>query len=350
MGIAHAGTGLSGAVVRYRSRWLNCRSLAMLLPVATALAMPTQRATAQDAAETFPSRPVTLIVPLAAGGAGDVEARLYCQKLSENTGKPCLVDYKPGAGTTIGTAYVAKSRPDGHTLLAVSPSITIAPALYRDLPYDVNRDFTPVTQMSKRATLIVATPGLPARNIAELVPYMRANPGKVNWGTVGQGSISHLLGAWLQMLTGTQMTIVHYKGSAPMNVDLIAGRIQASAYTFISATPLIKAGKIKALALSSAERSALLPDMPTVQEQGIPGFEYPSWLSIFGPAGIPPAVLARLHGELVRVAKAPEVARVLQADGTVMIGSSPEELRRIVAVEIERWKKLVASAGIKGEE
>ena len=305
---------------------------------------------AQESPNQYPSKPVMIIVPLSSGGAGDVEARLYCQKFSENLGRPCLVDYKPGAGTTVGTAFVVKSKPDGYTLIASSPSLTLAPAFYKELSYDVTRDLTPITQMSNRATLVVVNSAFPASNMTEFVSYMKANPGKLNWGSVGVGGVTHLLGVWLQNLTGTKLSVVQYKGSGAMNVDLVAGRIDASAYTFISATPLLKAGKIRAIGLSSAERSPLLPDMPTVQEQGIPDFEYPSWLSILGPAGMQPGLIAKLHAELVKVAKSPEVTKVLASSGTVAVGSTPEQLRKLIATETARWRQVVRDGDIKLEE
>lgn len=327
----------------------KCVAFARTLAITLAVTF-TGPVIAQEAPALFPSKALTIIVALAAGGAADVEARLYCQKLSENLGRPCLVDFKPGAGTTLGTAYVVKSKPDGYTLLAISPSLTIAPAFHKDLPYDVNRDLTAITQMSKRATLLVINPAFPAKNMAEFVAHMKANPGQVNWGTVGAGSISHLLGAWLQYLTKTQMTIIHYKGASPMNVDIMAGRIHASALTFLGATPLIKAGKLRALGLSSTERSPLLSDLPTVQEQGIPDFEYPSWLSLFGPAGMPQEIVAKLHSEFVRIANSPDVSKLLQADGSTMVGGSSEQLKKLVATETERWRKLVQEAGIKSDD
>jgi tripartite-type tricarboxylate transporter receptor subunit TctC len=306
---------------------------------------------AQEKVSAYPSKNIMIVVPLAAGGAGGAEAILYCQSLSQNLGRPCQVDYRPGAGTTLGTTYVVKSKPDGYTLIASSPSLTIAPAFYNDLPYDVTQDLTPITQMSQRATVVVVSPSFPANNIPEFVAYMKANPGKVNWGSAGgSGSMLHLLGAWLQDVTNTKMTIIQYKGSGEMNTDLIAGRIDATAFTFISATPLLKAGKIRAIGLSSAKRSPLLPEMRTVQEQGVPDFEYPSWLSILAPARMDPALQAKLHAEFVKVALSSEVRKVMEPTGTTMVAGSSADLSKLLVSEIARWKKITQAANIKLEE
>ncbi len=305
---------------------------------------------AQESVDAYPSRPVTVISPLAPGGSGEVETRLYNQKLSESLGKPFIIDFKPGAGTTLGTALVIKSRPDGYMLLAVSPSLTIAPAFYKDLPYDVNRDITPISQMSKRATMVVAHPGTPYRNMKEFIAHMKQNPGEVNWGTNGAGSISHLLGEWLQTLTGTKMTFVHYKGVTALTADVLGGRVGATVFTFTSGLQLVKANKLKVLGLSTTERSAALSDVPTVQEQGIPEFEYPSWLGYFGPPGMAPGLVAKLNAELVKAAKDPNVVKTMAADNTTLVAGTPDQLKRLVATESARWQKLVSQARIRLED
>lgn len=325
-----------------------CRLCALI--TALVLLWPRAQALAQEPVSAYPSRPVTIIIPLTPGGGGDLEARLYNQKLTEGFGKPFLNDYKPGAGTTIGTAYVARSKPDGYTLLAISPTLTIAPAFYPDLPYEVNRDFTALSQMSKRVSMLAITPSFPARNMAEFIAYAKAHPGEINWGTHGAGSASHLCGAWLQGITNTKFTFVHYKGSGPLTVDVMAGRAHASVIVLSSTLQHVKAGKIRTLGISGTERSSLLPGVPTVQEQGVPEFEYPSWLGIFGPAGIAPEIVARLNAELAKAARHPDVIKALSADGTIGVGGSPEQLKQLVATESARWKRLAREAGIRLEE
>lgn len=300
----------------------------------------------QEAVSAYPSRPVTIIIPLVPGGGGDAEARLYNARLTESLGKPFVNDYKPGAGTTIGTAFVAKARPDGYTLLGISPTLTIAPAFYKDLPYDVTRDFTPISQMTQRASIFVVNPKFPARNIAEFIAYAKAHPSEINWGTHSAGASSHLVGAWFQSLTNTRFTFVHYKGSNPLTLDLIANRVQATVLAASSGLPQVKAGKLRVLGISSAERTALLPGVPTVEEQGVPEFEYPSWFGILGPSGMAPALVAKLNAELAKAAAHPDVIRTLTAEGTTIIAGPAEKFRQLVEKETARWRKVVTDSGI----
>ena len=324
-----------------------------MLQVIVALSLSaaaTTSALGQEPVGSYPSRPVTMISPLVPGGGGDLEVRLYNQRLTEHFGKPFITDYKPGAGTSVGTGYVAKSKPDGYTLLGISTTLTIVPAFYTDLPYDVNRDLTAIAQMTTRSSMLAVNPSVPARDVAEFVAYLKANPDKLNWGTHGAGSASHLTGAWFQSLTGTRMTFVHYKGSNPLQTDVIAGRAHATNLVLSSSLQHAKSGKIRVLGISSTERSALLPDVPTVMEQGLADFEYPSWFGIFGPGGMTPALASRIHGGLAVAGKHPETVQKLGADGTVVVARPPEDLKKLVAGETARWKKLAAEQGIKIDE
>ena len=318
--------------------------------VLSLFAMIPDASIAQGLAENYPARPVQVVVPFPPGGVTDVEARLYTQKLTENLGRAFVLDYKAGAGQTIGTGFVAKAAPDGYTLLVITSGFTVNPAFYKSLPYDPARDFAPVSLMTKRPTLLVVHPSLPAKSVNEYLVYAKANPGKINWATNGAGGVTHLTGAWLHNATHTQVTIVHYKGSASLQLDLNAGRTQVTTTTFLTALPLIKSGKLRALAIASMDRSALLPDLQTIAEQAVPGYDYSSWLGIIAPAGIPPAILAKLSSELSKVAKTAEIAQKLADEGTVMVGSTPEQFRRHIINEINRWQKLVEETGIKLEE
>jgi len=306
-------------------------------------------ALAQGAAN-YPSKTVRIVLPFAPGAVTDVETRLYAQKLTENTGKAFVVDYKPGAGQTIGVGYTAKAAPDGYTILIISSGFTVNPAFYKNLPYDPIKDFAPVSLMTKRPTVLMVNLAVPATNVKEWLAYAKANPGKVNYGTSGAGGMPHLAGAWLHSATNTPMTFVHYQGSAGAQQDLLAGRIQMMAATFLSAMPMIKSGKLRALATASSERSSLLPNLPTIAEQVLPGFDYSSWLGVLAPAKTPPAIVNKLSAELAKVAKDPEIERKLSSDGTMMIGSTPEFLRQLIVTEINRWEKLVQETGIKLEE
>lgn len=304
----------------------------------------------QGAADVYPAKPVTLVNPYAAGGPADAESRLYAAKLTALLGQPFIIEYKPGAGTAIGSAYVAQAPADGHTLLVATGSLTVLPALYKNLSFDVLKDFAPVSLMSQRTSVLLAHPSFPARNFREYIAHAKANPGKINFGTAGAGSITHLAGAWMHGASNTSVTFVHYKGTAPGMLDLLAGRIDVTAAGLLSALPSIKAGKLRAIAVMGTEHSKLLPGVLTIDEQGIPGYNYASWLGISAPAGTPAAIVAKLGETLAKVAKAPEVAGPLEAEGGVMIGSTPAQFRQVMASEVERWQKVVRDAGIKLEQ
>lgn len=300
-------------------------------------------------AADYPSRQVTIIVPTGPGASTDVEARLYAQKLAERTGRSFVVDFKPGAGQTLGAAYVARAAPDGHTLLTVTGSFTATPALMT-LPYDTARDFAPIALMSNRSTVILAHPSTPYRTVPEYVAYARAHPGEVNVATNGSGGSPHLNAAWFHNITNTRVTFVHYKAAAAAQTDLMAGRVAVTFTTLLSGLPHIRAGKLRALGIASAERTAMLPGVPTAAEQGVPGYNYASWLGIVAPAATPAPVIDRLNAELVRIAKLPDVMAKLEADGGAMIGSSPQELRQVILAEIARYRKIVGDNGIRLEE
>jgi tripartite-type tricarboxylate transporter receptor subunit TctC len=306
-------------------------------------------AAAQRTAEIYPSRPVTVIVPFAAGAVTDIETRLYAQKLSELTGRTFVVDHKLGAGSMIGSAYVAKAAADGYTLLTATPALSIAPLLYKNLNFDPIRDFTFVSMVSKRAPMLLATPSLPVKNVAEYIAYAKANPGKLNIGTSGPSGGAHLSMVWLHHTTNTKATFVHYKGGALSFTALLGGEVQVAIGSVIAMMPNVRAGKVRVLGMTSAERVKILPDVPTVAEQGVPGFEYAPWLGFAAPRATPPAVVARLNAELVNVAKTPELAAKLADDATVMIGSTPEQFAQAVAAEAARWRKLVDETGMKLE-
>ena len=308
-------------------------------------------ASAQSAADAYPSKPVQVVIPYGPGGATDLEARLYALKLSDAMGRPFVLDFKPGAGSMLGTALVAKAVPDGYSILITSASWSVAPALVKDLSYDPARDLAPVSLMSKRATMLLMNPASPFKTFPEFLAYARANPGAINFGTSGAGGIIHLSGAWLASLTNIKVTFVHYKGSGTMYADLLAGRVQVTPVTFTTGLPYIKSAKLKALAGTNLERSKLMPDVLTVAEQGVPGYEYPSWLGILAPGGTPPAIVNKLSVELAKIARAPDVVQKLSdADGSLMVGSTPEQFKQLILTEIGRWKKLVVETGIKLEE
>lgn len=323
------------------------RTLAMasLLAGLASLAAP---AAAQAPADAWPTRPVTIVVPLSPGASVDIETRLYAQKLGENLpGKTFLVDFKPGAGTTIGGAFVVKSAPDGHTLLSMTPSTAVAPLSYPNLPYDPFRDFTFLSLMSKRPSLFMVTPGLPVKNLTEYVAWGKANPGRLNVGTSGAGGLGELALAWLHQMAGLQVQLVHYKGGAPSYTAIMSGEIQSVLGSPSAMLGNVKNGKARAIAITSPERARILPDLATVAEQGYPSFEYTQWIGIAGPAGIPAPLAARISTELARAARAPEVGQKLADDGTLMVGSTPEQFRQFFQQDHNRWKKVAQDTGVK---
>ena len=301
------------------------------------------------ATDVYPSRVVTVIAPYAPGAVTDAEGRLYTQKLSESFGRQFVLDFKPGGGTTIGMAYVARSAPDGYTLMFAASTFPIVPLIYRNLPFDPARAFTPISLLSKRSTLFVAHPSLPVKSVAEYIAYAKARPGEINFSTAGLGGIQHLSGAWLNSLTGISTTFVHYKGGGPMQVDLVAGRVHATFLATLTSMPMVRSGKLRVLGVANLERSLLLPDMPTVVEQGVGEFEYSSWLGMLAPAETPPVIVNRLSVELSKIVKAPDLVQKFSGDG-ILIGSTPEQFRRHIAVEAERWRKLVNETGVRFEE
>ena len=320
-----------------------------LIAAAALIALPAT-ALAQGAAANYPTRPVTLVSPYLPGASTDKDGRVWVQKLQESLGKPFILDFKPGAASTIGTNFVAKSAPDGHTLVIVTSAFTVIAAAYKDLPYDAIRDFAPVSLTLKRPAMLLAHPSLPVNNLEEYIAWTRAHPTQLNFGTSGQGGIYHMVGAWLQSLIGTKVTFVHYKSTSPMFVDFFAGRVQASPSSLFTGLPYIKAGKLKAITILSAERSDFLPGMKTVAEQGYPDFEYSAWEGIFAPAKTPAAIVNKLSGEFARMMKQPDVIKIFAGDGTRLIGSTPEELGKFIATDIPRWKKLVVENDIKVDE
>jgi tripartite-type tricarboxylate transporter receptor subunit TctC len=308
-------------------------------------------ALAQNPAADYPSRPVTIVIPSPPGATSDRDARIWVQKLTAAFGgKPFVLDFKAGAGSIIGTNFVAKAAPDGHTLLNITSSYPVLAATHKDLPFDPGRDLTPVSLMLRRPTMLAVHPSMPVNNFAEFVAYAKANPGKVNFGTAGAGSISHIVGAWLQSGTNTKVTFVHYKGAAPNQTDLMAGRTQVSTMSLSVGVPFVKAGKLRAIAILSPERSRMLPGLKTVDEQGIPGFNYSTLTAILAPSATPAPIINKLSAEFAKITKAPDVIKTAALDGTVLVGSTPAAAKQYLDTEIARWRKLVYENDIQGEQ
>ena len=306
-------------------------------------------ARAQQAGE-YPTKPVTIIIPFAAGTSIDQAFRLYAQSIGESTGKQFVMNYRVGAAGSIGAASVAKAPPDGYTLLAATSAIVITPFTYSSLPYDHIKDFAPITLMLKQLYVLAAHPSAPFRDTRQYIAYAKANPEKINYATAGAGSSTHLPGALLHYMTNTKVTFVHYKAATQRMLDLIAGRVEVTGATLTAALPHIKDGKLRSLGVASAQRTHLYPDMPTIAEQGVPGYEYTGWNGLSAPVGTPPAIIDRLHAMFVAAGTNPAVAKALEASGTTMVNSTPQAFRQHIATETERWGKVIKATGIKLEE
>ncbi len=299
---------------------------------------------------TYPNKPVRVVVPLAPGGATDIQARLFTQKLSIGLGQTFLVDNRAGAGGLIAFNLIAhQTPPDGYTLLATSATFTNAPALFEKPPFDPVRDFEPISLMSKAPYALIVTPSFPAKSLGEFITWARANPGKLNFAISGQGTIIHLAAVWFAGAAGFKATLVPYKGTGPATQDVMAGQVHATFANVISAAPLLKAGKIRAIAVTTAQRSSVYPDLPAIAE-AVADYEVTTWHGWLAPKGTPRAIVNVMNAELSKVLKYPEVVKLLAEDGGIPMGGPPEEFRKLIASEIERWKQLVKDNGIKAED
>jgi tripartite-type tricarboxylate transporter receptor subunit TctC len=297
----------------------------------------------------YPAHPVRFIVPSAAGGGTDIIARAVSLKLSEALGQQFVVDNRPGAGQMIGIELAAKAPPDGHTILMAASTLAINPVMYKKVPYDPLRDFAPVTQAASLPNVLVVHPSLPVNSLAELIAYAKARPGELNFASAGIGTSPQMSIELLKSMAGIDMVHIPYKGTAPGVVDLLAGQVKVMAPNVLTALPHIKSGKLRALAVTSGKRSRALPEIPTVAEAGLAGYDSTQWYGVLAPAGTPREIVARLHAEIVRALRDPEVGKRLEADGAEAVGSSPEEFSAFIRSETEKWAKVARAAGIKPE-
>jgi tripartite-type tricarboxylate transporter receptor subunit TctC len=299
---------------------------------------------------TYPAHPVRVVVPFPAGGTTDILARAVAQRFTEAFGQPFIVDNRPGAGGNIGAELVAKSAPDGYTLvMGTVGTHAINPSLYTNMPYDHVKDFTPVFLVAGVPNVLEVNPAVPAHTVAELVAYAKANPGKLNFASSGSGTSIHLSGELFKTMTGVSMQHVPYKGSAPALQDLLGGQVQLMFDNLPSSMALIKAGKLRALAVTSAHRSAALPDLPTIAESGYPAFEASSWFGLLAPAGTPAAIVNKLNAEGNQWLASADAKDKLLAQGAIAAGGSPEDFARHIATETVKWAKVVKASGAKVE-
>jgi tripartite-type tricarboxylate transporter receptor subunit TctC len=302
----------------------------------------------QDAgAQSYPARPVRVISGFAPGGGSDIMARLIAERMHESLGRPFIVDNRPGAGGTIAMNLTHNAAPDGYTLLVISGSALVNAVYISKVPFDMLEAFTPITQLTTAPYLFVVNPSVKAQSIKDLIALAKAKPGQLNYGSSGTGSFAHLGGELFKHLTGTDMVHVPFKGSGAMMIDLVGGHIQVGIPSAISGMPHVRAGKLRALAVTSAKRSPLMPDLPTVAEAGVPGYSIDSWYGVVAPAGTPPAVINKLNSEMARSLKAPAVVDTLAKEGAIPVGDTPAALHALMKEEIDKWGKVIKASKIQ---
>ena len=326
----------------------SATACAALLAVAGLPAAIAQTAPA-PAPAAYPTKQITIVVPASPGGAIDLAARLIGQKLSEAWGQPVVVDNRAGATGIIGTDLVAKSPPDGHMLALVASSHAINPSMVKKLPFDTMKSFEPVALTHVVPLVLIVSPELPVKSVAELVAYGKANPGKLSFASSGNGGAPHFSGELFKSMTGLDLTHVPYKGSTLAHPDLISGRTSLMFDTVAAANVQIKAGRLRALAVTTARRSSVLPDVPTMQEAGIAGYETSTWGGLLAPAGTPAATVARLNAEVARILAMPDVRKTFQDNGIEPGGGSPRQFGDFIATEMVKWAKVAKDAGIQPE-
>jgi len=300
-------------------------------------------------AQGYPSKPVRLVVPLAPGGGNDILARALGQRLQESLHQPVVIENRPGAGGNVGSEYVARTPGDGYTLLMITVAQVMNPWLYKHLPFDIQRDFTPVAMLATLPLLVLTHPSLPVKSVADLVAYARANPHKLNYSTPGAGTPHHLATEMFKKATGTDLVHVPYKGGAPAVAALVSGEVQMMFGVLATTLPLVKAGKLRALATAEPKRVPALPDLPTVAETGIQGFSVENWYGIVGPAGMPPEVVSRLSDEIRRALESPALHERMAQLGFVTDYRGPDALRSVMAADLDKWGKVIRSIGVSAD-
>ena len=323
----------------------------MIRPLIAALALfaaaVSPRAIAQ---QDYPSKPIRIVAPFAAGGATDIMARIIAQKLSESLGQPVIIDNRPGAGGGIGTAAVAKSPADGYTIVFgnLAPN-AINPSIYTNLQYDAGKDFAPISVVATVPLILVTPSSSPARSVQELIALVKSAPGKLNFGSPGMGSVAHVVGEMFNIMAGTRVTHVPYEGGAPAVQATLTGEVAMMFATVISANPHIKSGKLRALGITSATRSPVAPDIPTIAESGLPGFEVDVWFGLLAPAATPRAIVERLAHEVRRALDAPDLRAKFADLSAVPSPTTPEQFAAMIRADIAKWAKIVKESGARVE-
>lgn len=299
--------------------------------------------------QQYPSKPIRLVVGYTAGGATDLLARTAAAKLTEALGQPVIVENRPGAGSVIGTAAVARAAPDGHTLLMGAFALAVNATLQKNLPYDTLRDFAPISQVAMTPYLLVVHPSMPVKNVQQLIALAKKRPGELNYASAGTGTGAHLSGELLRASASIDIVHVPYKGAEPATADLLGGRITMTFINILQTMPLVRQGKLRALGVTTAKRSAIAPDIPTIAESGVPGYELDGWFGVLAPANTPQALIFILHAAIVKGLRSKETRDRFLALGVEPVGSSPEEFARFIKNEVDKWGDIVRRAGISGE-
>ena len=297
----------------------------------------------------YPVKPVRLIVPSSPGGGTDIVARIISPDLSKRLGQQVVVENRAGAGTMIGIEAAARSAPDGYTLLMGLSTLAINSALYKKVPYDPVRDFAPITQAVSSASIIVVHPSLPVKSVKELIAFARARQGQLNYASAGIGTYPHMTMALFLSMTQLKMEHIPYKGTGPAMIDMIAGQVSTMAATILTGMPHIRSGRLRPLGITSTARSPIVPEIPTVAEAGVPGYESVQWYGMLAPARTPKEIVTRLHAEMTRILQQPDIKERFAGDGADPVGNTPEEFARYIQSELVKWAKVAREAGIKPE-
>ncbi|HET9734130.1 MAG TPA: tripartite tricarboxylate transporter substrate binding protein [Burkholderiales bacterium] len=300
-------------------------------------------------AQAYPTRPVRLVVGFTPGGGVDINARMLAPRLSEYLGQQVVVENRPGAGTNIANELVAKSAPDGHTLLVNTPAIAINMSLYRNLPFDTLRDFAPISVISESPNVLVVNAKLPVQNVKDLIAMARSSPGKLNYSSAGVGTTQHLAAELFKLRTGTFIVHIPYKGTAPSLAGLIGGEVEMSFANIPSIQAHLKSGRLRALAVTAGKRDPQIPDVPTMKEAGLEGVEVVVWYGVFAPAGTPKEIVQKLATGIQRATRDPETSRRLLEQGAVPVGNTPEEFAKLVREEVARWAEVVKVSGARAD-
>ena len=328
---------------------LSRRRLNLALLAAAAAGLP-WAATAQSGAAAFPNKPIRMVVPFTPGGSTDIMGRTIGQQLTQAWGQAVVIDNVPGAGGSIGADKVAKAPADGYTLLMGHiGTLAVTPSLYPKLPYDPVKSFAAVAWVARVPNVLVVHPSVPARTVQELVAYAKANPGKINYGSGGNGSAAHIATEYFKLQTGTQMQHVPYKGTAPAVTDLVAGQIQVMFTGVPAVMAQVKAGQLRALAVSSPHRVQAVPELPTVAESGYPGFEADQWYGVVAPANTPPDIIAKLNQQINKSLSSPDIATRLASEGAEATPNPPQVFAELINTEIKRWRTVIEKGGVKVE-